>query len=89
MGPMTGLTDYNRAAFFVKAKELKKKGYEAIHTADLPDGWDYERYMAESFKRLKTCDKYIKLDGWEQSEGVKREIEVADRYGIKELEIGG
>ena len=49
----------------------------------MPTGLDYEEYMEESFKRLKTCEAMILLDGWDLSSGVIREIYFAHKNGIR------
>lgn len=85
MGPMTGLPNFNREAFFEKAKELTGLGYTAIHTADMPNGLEYDDYIKESLNRLSKCDAYVKLPGWEKSNGVKIELAEASKLGIKEL----
>jgi hypothetical protein len=37
-GPMTGYPDYNRTAFFSKAKELMEEGHIVLNPALLPAG---------------------------------------------------
>lgn len=48
----------------------------------LPTVWDYWQRADEAL--LVRCDRLIilKLVGWEQSRGIKGEIEIADRHGI-------
>lgn len=81
-GPMTGLPNYNRDAFWEMAEQLTDLGFEPVHTADLPDGWAWERYMGYSLSKLETCDAVILLDGWQESRGVAIEIKRA-----KELDM--
>lgn len=48
---------------------------------ELPAGWDYWRQFDEAF--IKVCTKLIvvKMIGWEDSKGVKAEIEIAKELG--------
>lgn len=82
-GPMTGYKDYNRKSFFLMAEELERSGFEPIHTADMPDGLEYEEYIEESFKRLAGCDAVLLLDDWDLSKGVMREIYFAHQNKIR------
>ena len=84
IGLMTGIQDDKREAFFKKINKLKEKGHTPVYTADVPDNWEPEEYLVESFKRLKTCDAYVKIDGWKNSNGMMREMEVAKKHGIPE-----
>ena len=82
-GPMTGLKNFNRKSFFLMAEELERSGFEPVHTADMPDGLEYEEYIEESFKRLAGCDAVLLLDDWDLSKGVMREIKHAHDKGIR------
>lgn len=67
---MTGREDYNRATFRLIAEELEHRGYEAIHTADMPDGLDYKEYIERSLELLTECDAMFLLPEWYISNGV-------------------
>lgn len=85
-GPMTGLPDYNRAAFFVAAEELRKKGHIPKHTAWMVDGLDRTDYMINSIQLMLTCEAIYLLTGWENSLGSKVEKSIADVCGLQIIE---
>lgn len=85
MGPMSGLPDYNRDAFYDMAEKLRKLEYWPIHCADMPSGLPDAQYKDENEKRICTCQFYVLLDGWEESEGVKRELDFAEQLGLRKI----
>lgn len=87
MGPMSGLPDYNRDAFYDKADELRKAGCWPIHCADMPSGLSDDQYEKENNKRISTCRYFVLLDGWEKSEGVKRELDFAEKIGLMRIRL--
>ena len=73
------------AARMIKAGELVYSPVAHSHwisTFGLPGGWDFWR--AHSLAMLRRCDELVvlELDGWQDSEGVRREIEAALAMGI-------
>lgn len=87
-GPMTGLPNYNREAFFAAAETLRVAGFDPVHTADMPDGLEYKTYIKRSKKLLKTCDAVCLLDGWNRSNGVmKHELPLALKRGMQVVEL--
>jgi hypothetical protein len=51
-----------------------------------PDGWvgDHEFWLRQDFAVLRHCSRLVvlKLDGWEKSFGVAKEVELARACGI-------
>ena len=85
-GPMTGLPDNNRTAFFLAAEKLRKKGHIPKHTAWIVDGLDRADYMRNSIQLMLTCEAVFLLHGWENSLGAKVEKSIADECGLKIIE---
>lgn len=56
-------------------------GHAIATTNNLPKSWPYWKASCEAF--IAICDKVIVLmvDGWQRSEGVQAEIEMAERIG--------
>lgn len=89
-GPMTGKKDFNYPAFREAASSLRDKGYDVFDPSELFDGdASYEKYvyMKEDIRSLLGCDVLVLLDGWENSLGVRVEMDVAIacNISIKEL----
>ena len=85
-GPMTGLPDYNRAAFYLAAERLKEQGYIPKHTAWMVDDLDRVDYMRNSIELMLTCDAIFLLNGWKDSLGAKVEKSIADVCGLQIIE---
>lgn len=85
MGPMAGLPDYNRDAFYDETEKLRKQGFWPIHSADMVNGLKEYQYEAESYKRIKTCQYYVLLTGWETSSFATRELQFAIETGLREI----
>ena len=82
-GPMTGYENFNRKKFLKMAEDIKLMGHEPVHTADMPEGLEYEDYMTESLKRLGACEGVMLLNGWEGSKGANIELKKAKELGLK------
>jgi Domain of unknown function (DUF4406) len=78
-GPMTGLPDYNYAAFNAEAARLRALGYtvenpaENVHPADQT----YAGYMRAALAQMLTCDAIALLPGWPESRGAVIERQLA------------
>ena len=84
-GPMTGMADFNYAAFLVAAEKLRDTGYDVECPAehDLPDGTDWTAYVRHGIKRLLDCDAVATLPAWEHSKGARLEVLIAERLGMR------
>ena len=82
-GPMTGLPDYNRPAFFAAAEELAANGDTPLNPAILPDGLSQADYMAICIAMLQRADSIVMLDNWERSEGARAELSLAQKLGLR------
>lgn len=85
-GPMTGLPNFNYAAFNIAAKILRHRNFDLINPAENFDGRDdlpREDYMRQDIKHLLECDAIILINGWEKSRGAKLELEVARQLGLE------
>ena len=83
-GKITGDSNY-RQKFKAMEEELLSYGYVVFNPAILPDGFDYEDYMALDLLILSRCDAICLLCDWKNSPGAKREYEEAKRLGLKIL----
>ncbi len=82
-GPMTGLPDYNRPAFFAAADELVNGGDTPLNPAILPDGLSQADYMAICIAMLQRADSIVMLENWERSEGARAELSLAQKLGLR------
>lgn len=80
-GPMSGLPDYNRAAFNTKATELKAQGWRVLNPASLPI-LDYDLYWPINKAMLDGADAIYMLDGWQHSNGACKEMDYAHKLGL-------
>lgn len=88
-GPMTGIEDYNRPAFFDAEGKLRDQGFLVINPAiirkhrDTLKGdqiWQY--YMREALKLLLSAKEIALLPGWQDSRGAKLEALTAQHLGM-------
>lgn len=81
-GKITGLSRTEYMTKFNKVEEyLKTKGYEVINPArtngTLPESTTYDQYMDMSMLLLSMCDTIFLLDNWMDSNGAKKEFQIA------------
>lgn len=84
--PMTGYEDWNRPAIERMVKFLTDNYSDKViplHTAWLPLGYPYERYMDVSYNLIERADAILLLNGWRDSPGCCREVEYALMIGIE------
>ncbi|MGT3827036.1 DUF4406 domain-containing protein [Enterobacter kobei] len=81
-GPMTGLPDYNRDAFFRAEAELIHHGHTVLNPAVLSDRLTQHQYMDICLAMLRSADSIYLLRGWEQSRGAKAEKAMAEKLGM-------
>lgn len=84
-GPMSGLPEFNRPAFFAAEAYLKAQGALVMNPAVLPDGWDHASYMRIAIPMMMTCDAVAFLPGWHSSDGALREYTRARAFALTRL----
>ena len=74
-----------RHRFKEVADYLRQEGHVPVNPAVMLDnpGLEYEDYMSIDFSMLHVCDAIYMLEGWEESEGAKRELTYAINTGKK------
>jgi hypothetical protein len=99
-GPITGIEDNNREAFYAKERELQKVDgvTGVINPIKIAAEVDYEKrfeqyppqwvdYMKACIKKLCEADYICFLPGSENSRGSMLEREIAEKLSIKEVQI--
>lgn len=88
-GPMTGIKDYNYAAFNDAERLLKSVGYEVLNPARQGFGKEYQEYLELAIADVFACDGIALLPNWERSPGASAEVALADalRKDASELAI--
>ncbi|EIU1806335.1 DUF4406 domain-containing protein [Salmonella enterica] len=81
-GPMTGHENYNRDAFMLKQMTLEGWNYVVLNPAVLPDGLEHEQYLTITRGMIRVSDVICLLQGWESSEGARREVVYAMKRGV-------
>lgn len=86
-GPMTGLPDYNRAAFNLRAEAFRAAGYSVKNPADISvaHGTDksYEFYFKRALRMMLDADVVYVFGDTTQSRGVEMELQVAKMAGMQ------
>lgn len=86
-GPMTGLPQFNRPAFFAAEAYLQGQGAWVMNPAVLPDGWEHDAYMRIAIPMLMECEAVAFLPGWQQSKGARQEFTRAHAFGLVLLQL--
>lgn len=76
-GPMSGLPDYNRPAFFAEAARQLALGNIPLNPATLPDGLTQCEYMQICAVMVMMADELIMLPSWVNSSGAEAEFRLA------------
>lgn len=80
-GPMSGLPNYNREAFFREAEKLRQLGAIVLNPAHAPDGLrSHDSYMRIALAMLGEADCMVVLPNWKNSKGVAMEMDFAARH---------
>lgn len=77
-GPMSGLPDYNRPAFYAAAARLRAMGYEVVSPAEQPERPSWDEYMRHDIALMMGCRSIVMLPGWWQSRGARIEFDIAE-----------
>lgn len=82
-GPMTGIPDFNRAAFNEAAVQIIENGHVALNPAILPNGLTQPQYMDICCAMLRAGDAIFLLDGWSNSAGARAEKALAEKLNMQ------
>ncbi len=93
-GPMTGIRDFNRAAFHDAAARLEEAGLVVINPAITGEEdtahlrrVDWHDYMMSALDRLRGATAICFLEGWEESFGARIEALVAEKMGLERVDL--
>lgn len=91
-GPMTGLPNFNRPAFFEAAEKVRSLGYKVWNPADCRDinfrtDLTWPDYIRRAIKALADCDLIVLLPGWSYSKGAILEHHIAKTLGMPRVSI--
>ena len=86
-GPMTGLPDFNYPSFNACADALRSEGWKVINPANHfggRTGLPRHKYLAvDTLALVWHCNGIVLLDGWQNSEGSKLELQIAFDLGYQ------
>lgn len=98
-GPMSGYENFNRPAFDEAAANLRKAGFTVFVPGEHEEYDEAERASRTISKKkrefymsrdliwiLEMADAVVVLPGWENSEGAKLEVAVAQQVGVPVFE---
>lgn len=82
-GPMTGLPEFNKPAFFNREGSLKQDNWIVLNPAILPDGLQHHEYMGICLPMVRVADAVFMLKGWQSSKGANMEHDYAKDIGLE------
>ena len=94
-GKMTGLDKGVYEFNFMRAEQFYKScGYVVVNPCKLSEALlhknpeaEYEDFMKEDLKALKSCTHIALLEGWESSKGANREKAEAEKLGLEIMHL--
>ena len=87
-GPITNRIDTYQHAFADAQMVLEFLGYKVLNPSWLPKGLKIEDYVKIDNAMLECSDVIVLLPGWENSEGSRKEVELAKSLGIQIIAYG-
>lgn len=82
-GPMSGLPDFNRAAFNDAAYIKACYGHVVLNPAVLPGGLEQREYMDICCAMVRSADTIFMLNGWENSPEARAEHALAEKLELQ------
>lgn len=84
-GPMTGIPDFNVAAFREAAAKLREHGHDVLSPPEICEhlSGDWHECMRADIKALCDADAIALLPGWTESKGAHLELHIAHRLGLR------
>ena len=86
-GPMTGIPEFNRPAFYAAEEYLKGHGAKVMNPAILPDGWEHRSYMNIAIPMMMECDAVALLPGWQESAGARVEFTRSRAFALQQMRL--
>lgn len=81
-GAISNRLDTYNLYFDAAADVLVKRGWEVYNPTCIPIDTSWEDAMKQTIRALTECDVVYVLRGYEESEGVKMELDLAKRLGL-------
>jgi hypothetical protein len=81
-GPMSGIQDFNRPAFWLMEHVLKRRGCSILSPAHYEGEHSYEWYMREDFEKVLDATTMVMLQGWKLSRGANIEHDMGSVLGL-------
>lgn len=86
-GPISNCPNY-KSKFAAAEKELTEQGYIVLNPTILPETMPYEKLMSICFALIDQADAVYFLDGWQDSDGSRREY-IRTVWRNKEIMLEG
>ena len=86
-GPMTGIAELNRPAFFAAEEYLRGQGAIVMNPAVLPEGFEHHQYMNIAIPMLMQCEVAAFLPGWQESKGAQVEYTRARSFAFTRVAL--
>lgn len=80
-GPITGIENYNTAAFATAEMQHKDQGHVVLNPRRLPLGLTYQAYMDIAMAQVRAAEVIYRLPGWSNSKGARAEVAYAQSLG--------
>lgn len=86
-GPMTGIAELNRPAFFAAEEYLKGQGAIVMNPAVLPDGFEHHQYMKIAIPMLMQCEVAAFLPGWQESKRARAAFTRSHAFALTQVAL--